>query len=159
VHVHLSSAKPTSGSFTTMDMHPWLGEAVNLAAQSVKFADFDKDHDGHLSNRELSVMVPLNLDYANISGAGAESNIMIEQPSSGPGVTLDKIARIEDDYTSIGTPCHELGHHVFDLDHFVAPTTHDLMGLGAYAEDPVITTLHTTTNHYATRPTGLMAYH
>jgi hypothetical protein len=70
-------------------------------------------------------------------------------------VTLEKFARVEDDYTSIGTPCHELGHHILGLSHAPSPTEHDLMGLGAYAQDPVITRLHLPTDHYATRPAGL----
>lgn len=158
IHVHVSATKPTSGSYT-VEQEPWIPEALDLASEYVDFDSFDKDGDGHLSNRELSVVFPLNLDFAQIAnGAGAQANIQLEHPIRNSNVILDKFLRVEDDYTSIGTPLHELGHHIFDLDHFVAPTEHCLMGLGAYAEDPQITLLHSS-SHYATRPTGLMGYH
>src|SRR5262249_9160179 len=112
-------------------------------------------HDGHVQNHELGVMFVLNLDYSFIDGAGAEANIQIDHTIPGQNVVLDKFARVQKDYTSIGTPCHELAHHFLDLKHAPAPTDHDLMGLGAYAEDPVITELHNPANHYATRPTSL----
>lgn len=158
VHVHLTSAKPTSGTFV-VEEQPWIPEALDLAAEHVDFAKFDRDGDGHLSNGELSVMLPLNLDFAQINGAGAQANIALNHQIQGTNVVLDMFSRVEDDYTSIGTPLHELGHHIFDLDHFASPTDHCLMGLGAYAEDPVITRLHLPNSHYATRPTGLMAWH
>ncbi len=158
VRVHVSAKKPTTGQYVIQDQ-PWIAEALDLASQYVRFSDYDKNGDGHIGNLELSVLVPLNLDYANMAGAGAEANIEINHAIPNSGVTVDKFLRVEDNYTSIGTPSHELGHHIFDLEHFAGPTTHDLMGLGAYAEDPVITTLHTTTSHYATRPAGLMARH
>ena len=91
-----------------------------------------------------------------ISGAGAEANIPIDHRLTGSGHTVDKFARTQPDYTSIGTNVHELGHHIFDLDHFAGITEHCLMGLGAYAEDPVVTLLHNPNNHYATRPTQLI---
>ena len=67
---------------------------------------------------------------------------------------IEKFARVEDDYTSIGTPCHELGHHILDLDHGPAPTDHDLMGVGAEEEDPVVGLLHRPSDHYATPTDG-----
>jgi M6 family metalloprotease-like protein len=153
VQVHLTATKPITGQYVVQDQ-PWIREALDLAGQYVRFADYDRDHDGRLGNRELTVLFVLNLDFPNIAGgAGAEANIPLNHPISGSGVVLEKFLRVEDDYTSIGTPCHELGHHILGLKHAVAPTDHDLMGLGAYAQDPVITRLHVN-DHYATRPTG-----
>ena len=156
VHVKLAAAKPTSGQFVVQDQ-PWIPDALNRAAQFVRFADYDKDGNGRISNRELSILFVLNLDFANIAGAGAEANIAINHAIGGNGVVIEKFARVEDDYTSIGTPCHELGHHILDLDHGPAPTDHDLMGVGAYKEDPVVGLLHRPSYYYATRPTGLTA--
>jgi hypothetical protein len=158
VHVHISAKKPTSGTYT-VEKEAWIPEALDLAAKDVAFADFDKNSDGMITNDELTVLIPLNLDYARIAGEGAQANIFINHPIAGTSVTLQNFLRVEDDYTSIGTPSHELCHHIFGLKHTASPTQHDLMGLGAYAEDPVITLLHDHKDHYATRPTGLMAYH
>lgn len=155
VHVHLPAMKPTSTSGTFLvQAQPWIPQALDAAAAYVRFADYDKDGNGRISNNELTVMIVLNLDYMNINGAGAEANIPIDHAIGGNGVVIERFLRVEDDYTSIGTPCHELGHHILGLKHAPAPTEHDLMGLGAYAEDPVITRLHLG-DHYATRPAGL----
>jgi M6 family metalloprotease-like protein len=154
IHVHVAAKKPTAGQFL-VQAQPWIPDALEQAAKVVRFADYDLDKNGRISNRELSILFVLNLDFPNISGAGAEANIMINHAIGGSGPIIEKFARVEDDYTSIGTPCHELGHHILGLSHAPAPTEHDLMGLGAYAEDPVIARLHLPNDHYATRPTGL----
>jgi len=154
ISIKLSTAQPVAGSFVVQDQ-TWIPEALALAKSSVDFASFDKNGDGLVRNDELSVMFVLNLPYARINGAGAEANIAIYHPIAGTNVSLEKFARVQADYTSIGTPMHELGHHILALDHGPAPSNHDLMGLGAYAEDPLLTTLHSSASHYATRPTGL----
>ncbi|HYQ41359.1 MAG TPA: hypothetical protein VER11_05320 [Polyangiaceae bacterium] len=154
ISVKLSTPQPVDGTFVVQDQ-TWIPEALDKAKAVVDFASFDKSADGIIQNSELSVMFVLNLPYARINGAGAEANIPINHLIAGTNVTLEKFARVEDDYTSIGTPMHELGHHILGLKHGPAPSDHDLMGLGAYAEDPVLTTLHDSTSHYATRPTGL----
>ena len=154
ISVKLSTPAPQDGTFVVQDQ-TWIPDALDLAKASVDFAAFDTDGYGVIQNHELSVMFVLNLPFARISGAGAEANIVIDHPIAGTNVTLSKFARVQFDYTSIGTPMHELGHHILGLDHGPAPSDHDLMGLGAYAEDPVITTLHDSSSHYATRPTGL----
>jgi M6 family metalloprotease-like protein len=153
IRVKLSESKPTSGTYVVEDQ-PWIPEALDQAAQYVRFADYDLDHNGSLSNRELSVMFVMNLENINTANAGAEANIAIDHPIAGTGVTLEKFLRLVHRYASIGVPCHELGHHILKLSHTPSPTIHDLMGLGAYAEDPVLTTLYSSTDHYATRPTG-----
>jgi len=153
IRVKLSESKPTSGTFVVEDQ-PWIPEALDQAAQYVHFADYDRDHNGSLSNRELSVLFVLNLENANTASAGAEANIVINHAIAGSGVSLEKFLRIVHRYASIGTPCHELGHHILGLTHAPNPTVHDLMGMGAYAEDPVLTTRYSSTDHYATRPTG-----
>jgi M6 family metalloprotease-like protein len=154
ISVKLSTPQPVDGTFIVQEQS-WIPEALDLAKASVDFASFDKNGDAVIQNAELSVMFVLNLPYARINGAGAEANVPINHPIAGTNVTLQKFTRVEDDYTSIGTPMHELGHHILGLKHGPAPTRHDLMGLGAYAEDPVLTTLHNSMSHYATRPTGL----
>ena len=154
ISVKLSTPRPTTGSFVVEDQ-TWIPEALDLAKSSVDFAAFDKDHDGVIQNNELSVMFVLNLPFMRIMGAGAQANIELNHLIAGTNVTLQKFARVQFDYTSIGTPMHELGHHILGLGHGPSPSDHDLMGLGAYAEDPVLTTLHDSADHYATRPTGL----
>jgi M6 family metalloprotease-like protein len=153
IRVRLSESKPTTGTYVVQDQ-PWIPEALDQAAQYVRFADYDLDHNGSISNRELSVLFVLNLENINTASAGAEANIKINHAIDGNGVILEKFLRVVHRYTSIGTPCHELGHHILGLSHAPNPTVHDLMGMGAYAEDPVITLLSSSTDHYATRPTG-----
>ncbi len=152
--VKLASARPTDGQFV-VEQQTWIPEALDQLATDVDFDAFDTNGDGTLQNTELSVLFILNLPYAQINGAGAQANILLSHPIAGSGVVLDKFARSQVDYSSIGTPMHELGHHILDLDHGPQPSEHDLMGLGAYNEDPVITTLHDPNSHYATRPAGL----
>jgi len=154
IQVKLSSPRPSSGSYV-VEQQTWIPEALDRAASYVNFAAFDTDRDTVIDNRELSVIFVLNLPFSLISGAGAEANIDLNHPIANTGVTLEKFARVQYDYTSIGVPMHELGHHILGLKHGPAPSEHDMMGLGSYAEDPVITVLHDATSHYATRPTGL----
>lgn len=153
IRVRLSESKPTTGTYVVEDQ-PWIPEALDQAAQYVRFADYDLDHNGSISNRELSVLFVLNLEAMNTASAGAEANVKINHAIGGNGVILEKFLRVVHRYASIGTPCHELGHHILNLSHTPNPTVHDLMGVGAYAEDPVLTTLYSSTDHYATRPTG-----
>jgi M6 family metalloprotease-like protein len=152
--VKLATARPTEGQFV-VEQQTWIPEALDQLATDVDFDAFDTNGDGTLQNNELSVLFILNLPYARINGAGAQANIPLSHPIAGSGVMLDKFTRSQVDYSSIGTPMHELGHHILDLDHGPQPSEHDLMGLGAYNEDPVITTLHDPNSHYATRPAGL----
>jgi M6 family metalloprotease-like protein len=153
IRVKLSEPRPTSGTYVVQDQ-PWIPEALDKAASFVDFKAYDKDNNGIIENRELAVLFVLNLDYSFINGAGGEANVPINHMIAGSGVALDKFARVQYDYTSVGTPSHELSHQIFGLKHAPAPTEHDLMGLGAYGEDPVITRLHDN-SHYATRPTSL----
>ena len=153
IRVKLTEPRPTSGTYVVQDQR-WIPEALDQAATYVKFKDYDKDNNGTIDNRELAVLFVLNLDYSHINGAGGEANIPINYAIAGSGVSLAEFARVQYDYTSVGTPSHELSHHIFQLHHAPAPTEHDLMGLGAYGEDPVITRLHDG-SHYATRPTSL----
>jgi M6 family metalloprotease-like protein len=154
ISVKLSTPQPVDGTFV-VQAQTWIPEALDLAKAAVDFPSFDKNGDGILQNNELSVLFVLNLPFSRINGAGAEANVPINHPIAGTNVTLEKFTRVEDDYTSIGVPMHELGHHILGLKHGPAPSTHDLMGLGSYGEDPVLTTLHNSMSHYATRPTGL----
>jgi M6 family metalloprotease-like protein len=153
IRVKLAEPRPTSGTYVVQGQ-PWIPEALDQAASYVTFKNYDKDGNGSIDNRELAVLFVLNLDYSYINGAGGEANIPINHTIAGSGVVLEQFARVQYDYTSIGTPSHELSHQIFKIHHAPAPTEHDLMGLGAYAEDPVITRLHDN-SHYATRPTSL----
>jgi M6 family metalloprotease-like protein len=153
IRVKLVEPRPTSGTYIVQDQ-PWIPEALDQAATYVKFKDYDKNNNGTVENRELAVLFVLDLDYSYINGAGGEANIPINHAIAGTGVTLAQFARVQYDYTSVGTPSHELSHQIFQLHHAPAPTEHDLMGLGAYGQDPVITRLHDG-SHYATRPTSL----
>lgn len=155
VKVAISEQRPTSGTYQIEDQ-PWVPEALDLASQFVDFEAYDADLDGELSNRELSVLVIPNLPFLYTSGAGAQANININYAINGTGPVLQRFARTNYTYTSIGVNLHELAHHILDLDHFASPSDHGLMGLGAYAEDPVIEQLGQTGNHSGTRPTHLI---
>lgn len=158
VHIKVTESKPTTGVLQAQDQ-PWLTEALDKAAEFVDFDAFDKDKDGILKNTELSVLFIINWEFDQIGGAPAEANIPLNHPIAGTGVTLEKFARDMYLHTSIGISMHELGHHILDLDHTPAPTEHDLMGLGSYWPDPVVSTLHDPNWFNATRPTQLKAMH
>jgi M6 family metalloprotease-like protein len=158
VHVKVSESKPTSGVLLAQDQ-PWLAEALDLSAEFVDFDGFDQDGDGVLKNSELSVFFVINWEFEQIANAPAEANIMLDHPIAGTGVTLEKFARDMYLHTSIGIAMHELGHHILDLDHTPSPTDHDLMGIGSYWPDPVVSTLHDPNWFNATRPTQLKAMH
>jgi M6 family metalloprotease-like protein len=158
VHIKVAETKPTTGVLQAQDQ-PWLTEALDKAAEFVDFDSFDEDKDGVLQNTELSVLFIINWEFDQIAGAPAEANIPLSHPIAGTGVTLDKFARDMYLHTSIGISMHELGHHILDLDHTPSPTDHDLMGMGAYYPDPVVSTLHDPNWFNATRPTQLKAMH
>jgi M6 family metalloprotease-like protein len=158
VHIKVSETKPTTGVLVAQDQ-PWIPEALDMAAEFVDFASFDKDGDHILQNSELSVLFIINWEFAQIANAPAEANIVLDYPILGTGVTLDKFARDMYLHTSIGIAMHELGHHVLDLDHTPGPTDHDLMGQGEYWPDPVVPTLSDPNWFNATRPTELKAMH
>ena len=158
VHIKVSENKPTSGVLVA-EQQPWVGEALDKAAAFLDFKSFDKDGDGILKNSELSVLMIINWEFAQIANAPAQANIVLNHPIAGTGVTLEKFARDMYLHTSIGISMHELGHHILDLDHTPSPTDHDLMGYGEYWPDPVISTLHDPNDFNATRPTQLKAMH
>lgn len=158
VHIKVSQTKPTSGVLVAQQQ-PWLTEALDRAAAFVNFKSFDKDGDGVLKNSELSVLMIINWEFAQIANAPAEANIVLNHPIAGTGVTLEKFARDMYLHTSIGISMHELGHHILGLDHTPPPTDHDLMGQGEYWPDPVIATLNDPSSFNATRPTQLKAIH
>ena len=153
IRVWISDPRPTGPQKYRIEDQTWIPEALDLASAYVRFDDYDTNSDGIIENQELSILFVLNIDYLNVDGAGAEANIRIDHPVNGTGPTIEKFARTLFNYTSIGVNVHELGHHIFGLQHFVPPTEHGLMGTGAYGEDPVITRLHDDTNHSGTRPT------
>ena len=158
VHIKVTETKPTSGVLLAQEQ-PWLTEALDEAAEFVDFDSFDKDKDGILKNTELSVLFIINWEFEQIANAPAEANIILNHPIAGTGVTLEKFARDMYLHTSIGISMHELGHHILDLDHTPSPTDHDLMGMGEYYPDPVVSTLHDPNWFNATRPTQLKAMH
>jgi M6 family metalloprotease-like protein len=131
----------------------WIPDSLDLASAFVPFSDYDINGDGTISNTELSILFILNIDYQYIKGVGAQANININHLVNGTGPIIEKFLRSQWDYTSIGVNMHELGHHIFGLNHFSPPTHHGLMGIGSYAEDPTISLLHDPTSHLGTRPT------
>lgn len=157
VRVKVSATKPVGTSIVT-ESQPWLTEALDALQTSVDFAAFDSSGDGVLTNDELSVLLIVDVEANVLAYADAQANIQLSYPLPGTGVTLDKFARSLAMMSSIGVPMHELGHHIFSLDHFTTPSDHDLMGMGSYAEDPIIGNLHNPSYRSGTRPTGLHAF-
>lgn len=158
VHVKVSANKPT-GAPLVAEEQPWVGEALDKAAEFVDFASFDTNGDGVLTNDELGVLMIITWEFEQIALAPAQANIVLNHPIAGTGVTLEKFARDMYLHTSIGVPMHELAHHLLDLDHTPSPTDHDLMGIGEYRPDPMIPTLHDPNWFNATRPTHLKGIH
>ncbi len=151
VHVQIGDDRPTSGKYVIEDQ-TWLPDALDLASAYVNFDAYDTNGDGELTNDELSVLFVPNLPYSRTDGAGAQANIRLDHAINGTGPVLERFARTNYTYTSIGVNVHELAHHILGLKHFVAPTDHGIMGLGSYAEDPVIENL-SSSSHSGTRPT------
>ncbi|MFH1440917.1 MAG: dockerin type I domain-containing protein [Candidatus Omnitrophota bacterium] len=152
--VKLSQYKPESGQYV-VEQQTWIPDALDIAGNYINFAEYDIDKDGILTNQELAVFFVLNLPYENISGSGAQANILINHITG--GVKIQKFLRTQYDYTSIGVNMHELAHHLLSASHFVSPHYHGLMGMGAYNEDPVITKLHNG-DHLGTSPAHLIGY-
>jgi M6 family metalloprotease-like protein len=153
----VSAPKPVGSSIVT-ETQPWLFEALDALATSVDFEAFDSSGDGVLTNDELSVLLIVDVEANVLAYADAQANIQLSYPITGTGVTLDKFTRSLAMMSSIGVPMHELGHHIFDLDHFMTPSDHDLMGMGSYAEDPSVGNLHNPSYRSGTRPTGLHGF-
>jgi M6 family metalloprotease-like protein len=142
VHVKRPEARPTPGDGQlVIEDQGWLQDTLDRLATDgvVDFASFDTDGDGSLVNADLAVHLILNMEFENIALAGAEANILLGDwitttghTIAGTGPILERFARGQYQQTAIGVHMHELAHHIFDLDHFVAPTEHGLMGMGAY---------------------------
>ena len=154
----VTAAAPTGTDRYLVEAENWVPEALDYAASHLDFDSYDTDANGVLENHELAVLVVLNTSWGNLSGAGAQANIPIHHPIAGTGVTLTRFARSLHRYGSIGVNLHELGHHVFDLDHFAPPGSHGLMSTGAYGENPAIPVLWGTLGNWGTRPTLMIAF-
>ena len=158
VVAQVSSAAPSGTNRYLVEAQDWVPEALDQAALHVDFDAYDTDANGILENHELSVLVVLNMSWSNLSGSGAQANINLSHPIDGTGVELRRFARSLHLYGSIGVNVHELGHHVFDLDHFAPPGDHGVMSTGAYGEDPAISVLFGTLGNWGTRPTHPIAF-
>lgn len=125
--------------------------AIDAASKYVDFAKFDSDGDGRISNRELSVLLVLNLQPSAIPGAAAEANIQLDHTVD--GVVLEKAARTLAHYGSIGVNLHELAHHIFQLDHGnFGQSRANLMGMGAYNESSHINVIGRQEYRWGTLP-------
>lgn len=154
IYVRLEEPAPTSDRYKVEDQ-TWVPDALDKVSEYMGLASYDVNSDGKISNQELSILLVINLPYSRISGAGAEANIVINHVVS--GVTIEKFTRTLSDYSSIGVNLHELGHHIFNLDHGQDASGTTMMGTGAYNEDPTITTFTNTYSRWGTRPTHLSA--
>lgn len=150
VHVKRPELRPTSadGQLVIEDQG-WFQDTLDQLATDgvVDFAFFDTDGDGSLGNTELAVHLILNMEYENIALAAAQANILLGDwitttghTIAGTGPILERFARGQYRQIAIGVHMHELAHHIFDLDHFVAPTDHGLMGQGAYGGNNAVPT-------------------
>jgi len=155
IHVRLGYNAPNDGNRYIVENQPWLMDSIAQAGAFIDFATYDANSDSKIGNRELSILFVLNLPFSSILGAGAQANITFNHAVN--GVTVEKIARVISNYSSIGVNLHELGHHFFELEHGADPTGSTLMGTGAYNEDPVITKFTSTFDHWGTRPSHLSA--
>lgn len=156
IRIKVSSPKPKGSEKYLVEDQGWIRDALDIAGNYIDFAEYDyRDINGRLTNDELSILFVLNMSYFNIKGAGAQANILIKHVVD--DIEIVEFARTMYDYTSIGVNMHELGHHIFNLTHFVWPTFHGLMGMGAYNEDPIITML-TSNSHHGTSPAHLIGF-
>lgn len=154
IHVRLEEVAPTSGSYRVEDQ-TWIPDALNRVSDYMDLPAYDTNADGVLSNRELSILFVINLSNSRLSLAAAQANISIKH--SVDGVEVDKFARTLSDYSSIGVNVHELGHHIFNLDHGQDASGTTMMGTGCYNEDPTITKFTSTYSKWGTRPSHLSA--
>ena len=152
IHVRLEEAAPTVDRH---DVKAWIPEALDKVSPYMDLSSYDVNSDAKISNQELSILFVVNLPYSRISGAGAEANILINHDVD--GVRIEKFTRTLSDYSSIGVNIHELGHHIFNLDHGQDASGTTMMGTGAYNEDPTITKFTNTYSKWGTRPTHLSA--
>lgn len=158
IHVSLSTAAPTGADRHVVEDTGWIQEALNQASTQINFDAYDQNGDGALSQQELSILTVLNTSFQHISGAGAQANIPLDHTLPGSGLLIPHFTRTLASYSSIGVNLHEFGHHFFALKHIAHPNDHELMGVGAYNEDPVISRLTATNDHWGTRPAYLTAF-
>jgi M6 family metalloprotease-like protein len=136
MHVKLTSMAPTGTTRLVVEDQTWIPEALTQAEQVVDFAAYDDNADGKLQNTELAVMFALNVSGTQLMYANAQANVIFDYMLPSDGVVLEKFLRVLWFYTSIGVNMHELGHHLFNMDHHPAPSEHSLMGTGAYGDAP-----------------------
>ena len=134
----------------------WVGNALELASRNVRFRQYDKNHNNVIENSELSLLMVFNLNSMQLKGARAQANISLNYKVG--GITIEKFARTLADFSSIGVNMHELGHHIFDLEHSMEPKSFSLMGSGAYNEDPSIGTFTNHSFRSGTRPAHPTGY-
>ncbi len=158
IRVKLTAPSPSGNERYVVEDSGWIQEALNLAAAQINFNAYDQDNDGELSQRELSILTVLNTSFSHISGAGAQANILIDHILPNNGLAIPYFARTLATYGSIGVNLHELGHHFFALKHIAHPNHHELMGLGAYNEDPNLGTLTNPAYSWGTRPAHLTSF-
>lgn len=154
IHVRLEESAPTSERYQ-VENQTWIPDALNKVSDYMDLPAYDSNADGVLTNRELSILFVINLPFSRISGAGAQANILINHSVN--GVEVQKFSRTLSDYSSIGVNLHELGHHIFNLDHGEDASGTTMMGSGCYNEDPNITKFTSTFSKWGTRPAHLSA--
>ena len=154
IYVQLEEAAPTSERYKVEDQ-TWIPDALDKVSEYMDLPAYDSNADGVISNQELSILFVINLPFSRISGAGAQANIRINHVVD--GVEIEKFTRTLSDYSSIGVNVHELGHHIFNLDHGQDASGTTMMGTGAYNEDPTITKFTSTYSKWGTRPAHLSA--
>jgi M6 family metalloprotease-like protein len=152
VHVKLNYANPLpvyNGPSTWSATHKVLAEALALAHQYINFAPFDKNGDGQLDTKELSVVFFLagkELAYAQYPDGtfgvyGQTGDFEATNQTTFDGVRIPKYVttgeRHGDHDAAIGVVTHELGHLTFGLPDLYDPwsnfTTWDLMA-GAWGQ-------------------------
>ena len=158
IHITLNTAAPSGTDRFVVENTGWIQEALNQAMNHINFEAYDQDNNGELSQQELSILTVLNTDFQHISGAGAQANILIDHILPGSGLIIPYFTRTLWTYGSIGVNLHELGHHFFGLKHIANPNHHELMGVGAYNEDPNLGTITNPSYHWGTRPSHLSSF-